>query len=219
MALSGRTVVFDLDGVLLRGDSTIDYLRRRARRAPWLLPAMAVAACGFALSDRHALARSTWSHRVVASALLGRRLTSVTQELKELAHAIHRSTERVPQRVVETLRGHLADGDRVLISSAGLEPFVRAWVELLGASEATVAASRLEQRPWGVVMADHHYGRRKLERALELGFGPDLDLVYSDSDADLPLLQAARDCVLVAPSNRTLDGLPADVRSRATIWS
>jgi phosphoserine phosphatase len=68
-------------------------------------------------------------------------------------------------------------------------------------------------------MADHHYGRRKLERALELGFGPDLDLVYSDSDADLPLLQAARDCVLVAPSDRTLNGLPADVRSRATIWS
>lgn len=140
-------------------------------------------------------------------------------ELKELAHTLHEDTKRVPQRVVDALRRHLSDGDRVLISSAGLEPFVRAWAELLGAAGAAVAASSLEQRSWGVVMADHHYGRRKLERALELGFGPNLDLVYSDSDSDLPLLQAAQECVLVAPSDRTLDRLPAVLRSRATIWS
>lgn len=143
----------------------------------------------------------------------------MTEELKELAHALHTDTKRVPHRVVDTLRDHLAEGDRVLISSAGLEPFVRTWAELLGASEAAVAASSLEQQPWGVVMADHHYGRRKLERALELGFGPDLDLVYSDSDTDLPLLEAARECVLVAPSDRALDGLPVGLRTRATIWS
>jgi phosphoserine phosphatase len=178
---------------------------------------MAATAVGFALSDRHRPARSTWSRRVVASALVGRRLTSVTEELRELAGALHTDTKRVPPRVIAALR-QLAEGDRILISSAGLEPFVRTWAELLGASGATVAASSLEQRPWGVVMADHHYGHRKLERAIELGFGREPDLVYSDSDADLPLLEAARECVLVAPSDRTLVSLPVDLRARTTIW-
>jgi phosphatidylglycerophosphatase C len=216
--VTGRVVVFDLDGVLLRGDSTVGLLRRRLRRSPWLLPPVAVTGALFALSDRRSRWRSRWSQAVVASALIGRRVDSVETELRGLATELH-DDGLAPPRVVEALRSHVAEGDRVLVSSAGLEPFVQAWVGLLtDAPGVTAAGSRLAQRRGGVVLADHHYGARKVERAAELGFAAPYDVVYSDSDSDLPLLERARSPVLVSPSGRTLDGLPHELRRRAQIW-
>ncbi|WP_374999952.1 HAD family hydrolase [Aeromicrobium sp. CTD01-1L150] len=216
--MSGRAVVFDFDGVLIRGDSTVDFLRRRLRRAPWLLPPITFTAAGFALSDRHGPSRTRWSERVVGALGLGRSMHAVESELRELAHTLHADASRVPERASDVLRDHVRRGDRVLVSSAGLEPFVRTWVSLLDEPNVTVAASTLVQRPWGVAMADHHYGARKLQKAAELDYMPPFDIVYSDSDADLPLLQNARQPVLVGPSERTLRALPAAVRARATVW-
>ncbi|MCL3817900.1 haloacid dehalogenase-like hydrolase [Aeromicrobium wangtongii] len=217
--MSGKTVVFDLDGVLLHGDSTVELLRRRLRHSPWLLPPVAVAGALFALSDRRSRWRSRWSRAVVAAALLGRRIDSVEAELRALAEDLHAQEGLAPTRTVEALRSHVAQGDRVLVSSAGLEPFVHAWVDLLTEPGAvTAAGSRLAQHRSGVVLADHHYGGRKVERAAELGFAPPYDVVYSDSDSDLPLLECATTPVLVEPSDRTLDALPRAVRERAQIW-
>lgn len=217
--MTGKVVVFDLDGVLLRGDSTVELLRRRLRSSPWLLPPVAATGALFALSDRRSPWRSRWSRAVVASALLGRRLESVEAELRALATDLHARPGLAPTRSVAALRSHVADGDRVLVSSAGLEPFVHAWVGLLGAGPAvTVAGSRLAQRRSGVVLADHHYGPRKVERAAELGFTAPYDVVYSDSDSDLPLLERATNPVLVDPSERTLEGLSPDLRRRVEIW-
>jgi phosphatidylglycerophosphatase C len=216
--MTGKVVVFDLDGVLLRGDSTVELLRQRLRSAPWLLPPVAATGAMFALSDRRSPGRSRWSRAVVASALLGRRLESVEAELRALAQDLHDRAGLAPARTVDALRAHVADGDRVLVSSAGLEPFVHAWVALLTDAPVTVAGSRLAQHRSGVVLADHHYGPRKVDRAAELGFAAPYDVVYSDSDSDLPLLERANHPVLVAPSERTLAGLPHDLRQRVQIW-
>lgn len=212
-------VVLDFDGVLIRGDSTVELLRRVVAREPWRAGLVLPAAGAFALVGHGGLLRTPASRLVVASAFVGRRLEDVESQARNLAEQLLAQGERVPARPVAALRNHLERGDEVLVSSAGLEPFVRAWVErLVPGAPVVVAASVLAQGAAGVVLADHHHGAGKVDRARALGLGPPFDAVYTDSSADLPLLEHARAAVLVNPGRRTLATLPARIRARAEVW-
>lgn len=211
------TVVFDLDGVLIRDDSTVAFLVERLRRSPLRTSPALLPAVAHLLSGRPRW-RHTTSPAIIRAALWGERLTRVERELSDLAARLAASADPVRQRARDALLAHLLAGDRVLVDTATPELFARPFLAAIGAGDASCAGSVLRQRRTGVAMTGHNYHQHKLDSAAGLGFRPPFDLAYTDSASDLPLLAASRTAVLIAPSPRTWGRLPEDIRSRSNVW-
>lgn len=209
MVEHATTAVFDFDGVLVRDDSTVAYLRRRGTRRPWLVAGAVPALAAFAVTGRSALLRSHASRATLRAFFVGTRLEALTTELEALGHELATTPGLPLADGVAAAAAHLADGDRVVVLSAALEPLLRGFLAGAGLEGASYAGSRLGPAPGGARMRDHNFHDRKVERARLLGAPPPWDVAYTDSSSDLPLLRNARRGVLVNPSAR----LSAQVRA------
>lgn len=195
-----RTAVFDFDGVLVREDSTLTYLRRRGTRRPWLVAGAVPALAAFAVTGQSALLRSHASRATLRAFFLGTGPTALGTELETLGHELATTPGLPLADGVAAAAAHLAAGDRVVVLSAALEPLLRGFLAGAGLAEASYAGSRLDRALGGSRMSDHNFHDRKVERARLLGAPPPWDVAYTDSASDLPLLRHARRGVLVNPS-------------------
>lgn len=210
-------VVFDFDGVLFRGDSTLRYIRRRLRSAPWLLPLAIPAGAAFLASRGNPRAQSLASRVVLRTVFLGIAPEDVAVELRAAASELR---DCALTDGIDTLRAHLLSGDRVLVDSAALEPFVTTFLAQHGLHQVTVSASSLGPARGGARLADHNFHLRKIERALLAGWRAPYTVVYSDSATDLPLLERAEQPVLINPARRTIAAVEAAALTSFTteVW-
>ena len=117
-------------------------------------------------------------------------------------------TELWPKRrvaVLDELARAAADGTRVVIASGTYEPVLAAFAARLPGGPAGPVAhlgTPLEMRDGrttGRLAGSIGTGARKAARVLDLAAGAELTTAYGDSLADVPLLEAARQAVAVAP--------------------
>lgn len=214
---SPRRVVFDFDGVFTSVDSTAAWLTPRLRARPLRLLRCAPWLVGFALSGRRPPLRTWFTRRLMNAVFAGERPERLVAELRRFGSVVAIDGAFTVPDAVDRVRAHLSDGDEVAIVSAGLEPLLAGWSEALSL-EVTVCASALRVGGRSLVLADHCFAHRKVERLADIGW-QDWDLVYTDSAHDTPLIALARETVLVNPSARTLREAQAVGASvRAVTW-
>ncbi|WP_166375836.1 HAD family hydrolase [Aeromicrobium phragmitis] len=201
-ALSPRRVVFDFDGVFTSVDSTAAWLSPRLRARPLRVLRCLPWLVGFATSGRHPRLRTWFTTRLMNAVFAGQRPEQLVAELRRFGAVVAIDQAFTLPEALDQVRAHLDQGDAVAIVSAGLEPLLGGWCEALGL-EVRVCASALRVRGRALVLADHCFAQRKVERLEAVGWD-DWDLVYTDSAHDTPLIARARETVLVNPSARTL---------------
>lgn len=192
-----RVVLFDFDGVLVRGDTFAMFIRERYARAWWrkvlvllLAPALLLL---LPFSQRRVL------RVLVRVGLLG--LGSGRYQALAQAFAndlVHRPRQFLREGV-RALRRHLAAGDRVVVVTGCEETLARGVLTGLGVDGVELLASRLRDGRLGMRSDRHNVGRRKVEALAAHGIDA-WQVAYSDSSQDLPMLAVAAEAVLVNAS-------------------
>jgi len=194
-----ETIVFDFDGVLLRGDSFAGYLRWRTRQkrrrvlaALPLLPLLPLL--------RHPRTLP-WTARLVTRALTrGLDRTRFEAEIDAFCEVWLAREGRVIEPLIARLRGHIAAGSRVLVVSGTAHYLLERLLQRLSIDGVTALGTQIEFGRLGLRAPRHNYGAAKLTTLAEIGVHAPWAVSYSDSLADLPILAAARKAVLVEPS-------------------
>lgn len=193
------TIVFDFDGVLLRGDSFAGYLRWRTR-ARWHRALAAVPVLPLLPLMRHPRTLP-WAARVFTRALtLGLDRTRFEAEIDAFCEIWSGAEHRINAGMVERIRAHVAAGDRVFVISGTAQYLLDGLLRRLGVTGVTAVGSAIEFGVTGLRARRHTFGATKIAVLAEHGVTAPWSTSYSDSYADLPILAAAQRAVLVEPS-------------------
>ncbi len=103
----------------------------------------------------------------------------------------------LPQ-ALEVFAAHRAKGDRVVVATGAPPELARAILAFVAHQDVPVIGTEVGPRLGGVGPTRHCHNEEKMRMLRERGYG-DIDIAYSDSTADLPLLLAAKAPVVVNP--------------------
>jgi phosphatidylglycerophosphatase C len=189
-----RVVLFDFDGVLIRGDTFAMFMRNRYARTRWRKSLVLLLSPWFLLV-------LPFSRRRVLRSLVHLGLLGLDEaRYRDLAQAFAAGLVRQPGRFcregLSVLRRHQAAGDRIVIVTGCEESLVRGVLAELGITNVEVFASRLRPGRLGMRSDWHNIGRRKVELLARHGIEA-WQVAYSDSSQDLPMLALAAEAVLV----------------------
>jgi phosphatidylglycerophosphatase C len=199
---SAPVVLFDFDGVLIRGDSYEYLVRRELNRSRWrlvmLLPVMLVA---IPMLKTRALRRHG-QRLMVRFTFLGWSAGRFEVNALQFGRQLARDGRLVVRDGVEWMRRHVSDGARVVVATQSADAVVRAVLDEWGLRAVELVASNPTFGLFGMGSAMSVYGEEKVRRLAELGLRPPWEVAYSDSLSDLPMLKGAHDPVLVNPDER-----------------
>ena len=209
--------VFDLDGTLLRGDTTAEFLRGLILRSPpravaALLAAPVLGPFFFVpFARRHAITL------LLGIATVGAPPGRI-QALAEEFAARHAAEGNQISVVLDRLHAHLDAGHRVVIATGCADWLAEASCRVLGLDAIEIVAARLQQgrrfvRPsrecgmWNALPTSTRgfsFGVQKVRRLAAAGISIPVAYAYTDSVTDLPLLLAANERYVVDPGPRRL---------------
>lgn len=193
-------VVFDFDHTLYDGDSgghLVKWLilRNPLRSAVALLASVLLGPMVAMLpTRRRGISGYIW---IGTFGLPGRRSFDA---LIDHYVATHRQElrRRLLPIALEVLRGHREAGDRVVVATGAPPELARAILGFVAHEDVPVVGTAVGPRLGAVVATRHCHNEEKMRMLRERGYG-EVAVAYSDSSADLPLLQAARRPVVVNP--------------------
>ncbi len=228
---AGRPVaVFDLDGTLLRGDTTAEFIRGLILRSPpraaaALLAAPVLGPFFFApFARRHAITVLLW---IATAGVPPGRIQALAEEFA-VRHAAEGN--RIPV-VLDRLHAHLAAGDRVVIATGCADWLATASCRALGLDTVEVVAARLQRGRnfvwpsrdcgmWNALPTStgaFSFGLEKLRRLAAAGITFPVAYAYTDSATDLPLLLAATERHVVEPAPRHLQRIRGKAGPRCVV--
>jgi phosphatidylglycerophosphatase C len=198
-----RTVLFDLDGVLLRGDAFTVLIRHALGRRPWrLFPAAVLLTTSLAL-PRSGPGRFGVNRALVRLALRGIDGTRYEELAVRIGTELAQSAFRNDTLIEEASRYRDA-GSRVILVTATERRLARSYLDAVGLGDIELVASELTfpyNRP--ASLATYNIGPQKVCSLLGLDVDLASCLFYTDSATDIPLMKRVAECVLVAPSRAT----------------
>ncbi|EIM00907.1 haloacid dehalogenase [Rhodanobacter thiooxydans] len=193
-AASPRVVLFDFDGVLIRGDSFYLFVRERYRRGPWRY-ALAVLAAPLLLVLRPFSRR--WSLRMLAAiGLLGLGERRYRSTADAYAALLARRPGQFCRDGLQALRRHQLAGDRVIVVTGCEHTLACGILRQLGLDDLEVLASQLRPGWFGMRLRWHNVGPRKVQSLTEHGVTA-WQVAYGDSMYDAAMLKQAAEPVLV----------------------
>jgi phosphatidylglycerophosphatase C len=107
--------------------------------------------------------------------------------------------ERLLPTAFDVLRKHREAGDRVIIATGAPTELARAILAFVAHEDLPVIGTLLGPKYGAIGAVRHCHYRMKMAMLKDAGFGGPVAAAYSDSSADLPLLQAAHKPVVVNP--------------------
>ena len=198
-----RVVLFDFDGVLMRGDAFSRFVRSRLLKSWWrLLIALAVFPLLLPFYAIRAMRMPILGIfvRISLLAVGPSRFEALT---RDFAREIVGKPRMFIRDGISAMRRHIVDGDRVVIVTGCEESLVRAIFEAVGLPDLEIIASRLRAGRLGMRKLVHNIGAAKPAQIALHGIDEPWDLAYSDSSRDIPMLKRAREAVLVNADART----------------
>ncbi len=193
-------IVFDFDHTLYDGDSGGHLVRWLLTRAWWRtgLALLATPVLGtmiaFLPTRRRGISGFLWlgtvglHRRRDLDALIDRYVDTHTDQLKQ----------RLLPIALDVLHHHRMQGDRVVIATGAPPELARAILAFVAHEDVPVIGTLVGPRLGAVIALRHCHADEKVRMLREAGY-EDILHAYSDSSADLPLLQAARQPVVVNP--------------------
>lgn len=189
-----RVVVFDFDGVLVRGDTFGMFMRDRYAHDGWRKALALLATPWLVLVV--VFSRKRALRALVHVGLLGIDGARYRTLAGEFAIAMVHRPRRFFRDGLRTLRRHQSAGDRIVVVTGCEEALARAVLAGLGLGGIEVLGSRLREGPLGMRSAWHNVGRHKVESLAQHGIHS-WRVAYSDSGHDLPMLAGAVEPVMV----------------------
>ncbi len=198
-----RVVLFDFDGVLMRGDAFSKFVRSRFRRSWWrallVLIALPVLLPFFAIRGL----RVSIIGVLVRISLLGVSEAQFKSLVGDFATDLVGRPRIFIRDGVSAMRRHLFEGDRVIVVTGCEDTLVRAIFTAIGLPAIEIIASHLREGRLGMRKKVHNFGPAKPVQIALYGADEPWDLAYSDSAHDIPMLKRARDAVLVNADAKT----------------
>jgi phosphatidylglycerophosphatase C len=210
-----RLAVFDLDGTLLAGDSTVAWVRALLSSSWLRCIAAAIALPAWLFLIWIPSTRKVGASILLWIATVGYDQGAITHSIQTFAKSFEQGDRAIRWRSdgLATMNSHLATKDRVVVVTAAPE-----WLAarlLASWTEVRALGSRLVRRWGGWVIDEHCFGEEKCRALQENGYGSAWDVVYTDSYADAPLLAGATECGFIVNPRRGLVGkLKARTQSR-----
>ncbi|HET9648388.1 MAG TPA: HAD family hydrolase [Microlunatus sp.] len=197
-------VLFDMDGVLLHGDTMGTLLRQGFARRPWrFLPAALLVGLWHLLPPGNP-GRSRIDRALVRVGLRGFDDRQFESLARHTATALAASEARNGELVGEVAR--LRDrGVRVIVVTASERRLAQGYLDAVGLAGVELLASELVFAPHTTaVFRVHNVGPDKVSCVERAGVDLSECLLYTDSASDLPLIERVGACVLVSPSKATM---------------
>ena len=194
-------VVFDFDHTLYDGDSGSHLFRWLVERAWWrrllALLALPVAApmIAFLPTRRAGISMFVWIGTI---GLHRRRDLDALIDRYVDAHADAIRARLLPV-ALDVLHRHRERGDRVVVATGAPPELARAILAFVAHEDVPVVGTLVGPRFGAVAALRHCHHAMKMTMLRAAGFVQPVETAYSDSSADLPLLQAAAHPVVVNP--------------------
>lgn len=203
-----RVITVDFDGTLYQGNSfkvMFDVAKKQYGAKQWAV---------VGLGTFKALGKLVTSGKDPAKHMFFRSFVKSfkgksKKELEEFFHALaYGDLERVNRPLVDKVKQHLQNGDKVVILSGALNPFLTAFREAVGLEEADIIGSELFYDENDIAigkMGDIVNGDKKAEKVQEWLQNRNLTVddvtlwAYADSQSDGPLLDMVDYPVVVNP--------------------
>jgi phosphatidylglycerophosphatase C len=193
-------VVFDFDHTLYDGDSGSHLFAWLIRRNPLRLLAALLATpilgplVALLPTRRHGVSGYVW---IATFGLHG------VRDFNRVIDAYVRKHEaeirrRLLPHALQVFARHRKAGDRVIVATGAPPELARAILGFVAHQDVPVIGSLVGPRLGAVTAKRHCHNEEKMRMLRELGYGQ-IEVAYSDSTADLPLLKAARAPVVVNP--------------------
>lgn len=205
-ATNAPLVVFDFDHTLYDGDAGSHLFAWLIKRNPLrllaalLLTPLLGPLVAFLPTRRHGISGYVW---IATFGLKDARAFNRVIDAYVLAHRAELQARLLPHALA-VFAGHRRAGDRVVVATGAPPELARAILGFVAHQDVPVVGSLIGPRLGGVGAVRHCHNEEKMRMLRELGYG-DIAIAYSDSTADLPLLQAARAPVVVNPKARRVD--------------
>jgi phosphatidylglycerophosphatase C len=194
-------VVFDFDHTLYDGDSGTHLFAWLVKRHWWrrllalLLAPVFAPLIAFLPTRRHGISAFVWAGSLGIGGTAG--FEALTARYVQ-AHADSIRARLLPL-ALDVLHRHRAAGDQVVVATGAPPGLARAILAFVAHEDVPVVGTEVVPRLGGVGPRRHCHHAMKMVMLREAGFRAPVELAYTDSSADLPLLQAARRPVVVNP--------------------
>ena len=194
-------VVFDFDHTLYDGDSGSHLFKWLIERAWWrrLLAILVAPVAGpmvaWLPTRRRGISVFVWIgtvglHRLVdLDGLIDRYVATHVDEIRS----------RLLPIALDVLHRHREAGDRVVVATGAPPELARAILAFVAQQDVPVVGSLVGPKFGALGAIRHCHHAMKMTMLREAGYTQPVAVAYTDSSADLPLLQAARNPVVVNP--------------------
>jgi phosphatidylglycerophosphatase C len=199
-------VVFDFDHTLYDGDSGSHLFAWLIRRSWWrtALALLATPVLGPMVAclptRRYGISGYVWIGTV---GMPGPRTLDNAIDRYVAGHE-PQIRERLLPVALEVLHRHREAGDRVVIATGAPPELARAILAFVAHEAVPVIGTQVGPRLGAIVAVRHCHAEEKMRMLRERGLGH-IEIAYSDSSADLPLLLAARSPVVVNPKHGNVE--------------
>ena len=198
-AADAPLVVFDFDHTLYDGDSGSHLVAWLIRRSAWrqalalLIAPIAGPMVAYLPTRRHGIGAFVW-----AGTLFERRPFDALVDAYVEGH-VDAIRARLLPVALDVLHRHRVAGDRVVVATGAPPRLARSILGFVAHEDLPVVGTRLEPFLGGLRARRHCHHAMKMTMLRDAGFLGPVAAAYSDSTADLPLLQAAERPVVVNP--------------------
>lgn len=194
-------VVFDFDHTLYDGDSGSHLFKWLIQRAWWrmLLALLAAPVAGpmvaFLPTRRAGISVFVW----IGTIGLHRRRDLDDLIDRYVASHVEAIKSRLLPIALGILHRHREAGDRVVVATGAPPELARAILAFVAHQDVPVVGTLVGPKLGAVGAIRHCHHAMKMTMLREAGYIQSVAIAYSDSSADLPLLQAAQRPVVVNP--------------------
>ena len=198
-----RTVLFDFDDTVVRGDAFFGFILDLLRKEPRRLPATLVCASAVGLGVAHPKTIAPAVSALLWSAVLGLDRAALAQRMDAFVAARVRRGGWLHAQAKLTIERHRAEGARVVVVTGCEQSLAERICQALALGELEIVGSQIVPYARSFIVGEHCHHTKKLACLARHGIEPPWDRVYTDSARDLPILQHAQRATLVNPSRRT----------------
>lgn len=200
-------IVFDFDHTLYDGDSGGHLVRWLLLRNPLRAAAAVLASIvlGPMIASMPTRRRGISGFLWIGTIGLHRRRDLDLLIDRYVARHSETLKARLLPIALDVLHHHLLAGDRVVIATGAPPELAREILRFVAHEKVPVIGTKVGPR-FGAVMAIRHcHAEEKVRMLRDAGYVDDIASAYSDSRADLPLLETALNPVVVNPKHDAID--------------